>query len=348
MKEKEPKKIIVRMPNWIGDLAMATPVLSDLRKKFPKAEITAMCRHPLGDLLKEDKDIDELFTFRKLPNGFARREERRNIIEKLKDGHYDLGILLTNSFSSAWLFWQGKVKRRIGYSKHLRSLLLTDSISPPKEKEHQVKLYKRLLLPLGIETSATEPRFYLTKEEKENAKEILYQRGYEKGKKLIGIHPGAAYGEAKCWPSERYKKVAERLLEENQDLYVVFFGDANTFPLIKSITQNMGKRAINLAGVTSLRELACIIDVCSLLVTNDSGPMHIASALAVPTVAIFGSTDQVVTGPYKNGTIINKNVSCSPCLKRKCPIDFRCMMQISVEEVLQVIYKVLQNVSKTH
>ncbi len=110
----------------------------------------------------------------------------------------------------------------------------------------------------------------------------------------------------------------------------------------------MGKRAINLAGVTSLRELACIIDECSLLLTNDSGPMHIASALGIPTVAIFGSTDQVVTGPYRHGHILNKNVSCSPCLKRKCPIDFRCMMQISVEEVLQEVYKVLQNVSKAH
>jgi len=113
------ENILVRMPNWIGDLVMATPVLSDLRRSFPKASITAMCRSPIADLLKEDKSIDELFCFTKPLNDFVRRQER-DIISKIQAGKYDTGILLTNSFSSAWWFWQGKVKRRIGYSAHFR------------------------------------------------------------------------------------------------------------------------------------------------------------------------------------------------------------------------------------
>src|SRR5271157_5950124 len=116
------KKIIVRLPNWIGDMVMATPVLADLRRRFPDAEITAMCVSPISDLLKEDRSIDELFCFSRPLNEFSRRRDLRDIIEKLRAGKYDLGILLTNSFSSAWWFWQGRIGRRLGYSGNWRSL----------------------------------------------------------------------------------------------------------------------------------------------------------------------------------------------------------------------------------
>jgi heptosyltransferase-2 len=317
--------IIVRMPNWIGDLVMATPVLTDLKRAFPKSSITAMCRTPICDLLKEDEAVDELFCFRKGSDLF--RREDRNIIEKIRAGKFDLGILLTNSFSSAWWFWLGAVKRRIGYSKHFRSLLLTDSLE--FQEEHHVDRYKRLLTPLGIEKSNTAPRIFLQKKEIEEAKTLLIQRGY-RGGKLIGINPGAAYGLAKCWPADRYKALAMRLLLET-DATIVFFGDES----VKSISQGLPERVIDLAGVTSLRELCCLIQLCSVLVTNDSGPMHIGAALGTPLVALFGSTDDRATGPYgQKESVINKRVSCSPCLKRVCPIDFRCMTQISVDEVL--------------
>ena len=149
LKDYQPEKIIVRMPNWIGDLVMATPVLTDLRKAYPKAHITAMCRTPISDLLQEDRDIDELFYFSKV-NRFGRRSEKRDIVEKLRRGKYDLGILLTHSFSSAWWFWLGRVKRRLGYQAGGRSLLLTDRLPLPKnvDEQHLVETYKMLLSPL--------------------------------------------------------------------------------------------------------------------------------------------------------------------------------------------------------
>lgn len=338
-----PKKIIVRMPNWIGDLVMATPVLTDLKKKFPDAEITAMCLAPLSDLLKEDRDINELYRFTKLPNGFARRKAKRNIIEKLREGKYDTGLLLTNSFSSAWWFWQGNVPTRIGFSCDGRSLFLTNPVPIPAEvkKQHLVITYKKLLEPFGIPVSTSAPRLFMKEEEVKRAKELLYQRGYVAGKRLIGINPGAAYGSAKCWPAERYRLVAERLLED-PDTYVVFFGDSSNVPLVKGICQGMSKRAMNLAGITSLRELMALIKDCDLLLTNDSGPMHIAAALGTPIVALFGSTDDQATGPYQGGVVINKRVACSPCFKRTCPIDFRCMLSITVEEVVDAIIKKLE------
>lgn len=333
----EPKNILVRMPNWLGDVVMSTPILTDLRTAFPSASITAMCVKPLCELLSEDQAIDELFCFAKPANDFVRREDLRNIIGKIEAGKYDLGILLTNSFSSAWWFWQGKVKRRIGYSDHFRKILLTDSLALPKEKEHFVVTCKKLLSPLGIPISSTMPRLYVSDKEVEESKELLYQRGYVKGKKLIGINPGAAYGFAKCWPAERFRALAMRLLLKT-DAYIVFFGDVKTALLVKEISYGLPEKVIDLAGVTRLRELACLIKDCTVFVTNDSGPMHIAAAFETPVVALFGSTDDKITGPYgQKENVINKNVSCSPCFKRTCPIDFRCMEQISIEDVLEQV-----------
>ena len=182
---------------------------------------------------------------------------------------------------------------------------------------------------------------YVTEKEVEESKELLYQRGYRKTKKLVGINPGAAYGTAKCWLPERFRELAIRLLK--QDLYVVFFGDASTASLVKEICMGLPDSVINLAGVTSLRELVCLIKDCNVLVTNDSGPMHIGAAFGVPLVALFGSTDDIATGPYGQAEgVIHKRVSCSPCFKRVCPIDFKCMKEITVDEVEQRTLAALQ------
>jgi heptosyltransferase II len=339
----QPKNIIVRMPNWIGDLVMATPVLSDLRKAYPDAHITAMCRYPLCDLLKEDPEIDELFCFSKA-SGFGRRSDKRSIIEKLRKGKYDLGVLLTHSFSSAWWFWQGKVANRLGYECNGRRLLLTHSVHLPEniQGQHLVVTYKTLLQTLGMPLSETAPRLFLAEKEVEQAHTLLMRHGVSKNGLIVGINPGATYGSAKCWLPERFREVTQRLLQD-KDLYVVYFGDTATASLVKEICQGLSSRVINLAGLTSLRELACLISLCDVLLTNDSGPMHIADALGTPIVALFGSTSEVVTGPYHRGKVIHKHVECSPCYQRTCPIDFRCMKKIEADEVFQEISRVLKS-----
>jgi heptosyltransferase II len=330
-------KVVVRMPNWIGDLVMATPVLADVRRVFPEAELTALCKTPVSELLEQDESLDELFVFSKPEHTFLRRQERRNMIAKLRMGKYDLGIVLPGSFSSAWLFWQGRIKRRIGFAKGFRSLLLTDPVPLPRVRMHQVELYKELLRPLGIERSSTLPRITLSDRERMESKELLYQRGYRAGQSLIGIHPGAAYGSAKCWLPDRFAELATRLVREDPSVMIVFFGDGTSFELVKHICAQLPERVMNLSGVTSLRELACLIQDCDLLITNDSGPMHLAAAFDVPLIALFGSTDDRATGPYgMREAVIHKRVSCSPCFRRTCPIDFRCMTEISVDEVFQL------------
>ncbi len=325
------------MPNWVGDLVMATPVLTDLRNHFPDAEITAMCKAHLADLLKHDAAIDEIFAFSQPAYGFLRRAADYNLIGKVRTGQYDLGVLLTNSFSSAWYLFQGRVPKRLGYRTRMRSFFLTDGIPWPTKKTHQVDFYKQLLEPLGIKKSQTAPRLYLTAEESKVAKELLYQRGYVDGAPLFGINPGAAYGSAKCWPKERFRSLALQLLDKDPEAFILFFGDAVTEGLVKEIVQDLPERVINLAGATDLRELMSLIQMCDVLVTNDSGPMHIGAALGVPLVALFGSTDETLTGPYgQSGSVIRKQVSCAPCFERVCPIDFRCMRGILVEEVVRL------------
>jgi heptosyltransferase II len=339
----QPTNIIVRMPNWIGDLVMATPILADLRKAYPKARITAMARGSLCELLKEDPHIDELLCFHK-PSAFSRRSERRDLIEKLRKGKYDLGIVLTQSFSSAWLFWQGKIKRRLGFSTDGRRLLLTDPVRSPKnlEDQHLVTTYKLLLKPLGLSVSDTRPKLVLTKQEIEEARTLFKQYGITDQATVVGINPGAAYGTAKCWLPDRFRTVTERLLQD-KNLFVVYFGDQLSMPLVKQICEGLPSHVVDLSGLTTLRQLCCLIHLCDVLLTNDSGPMHIATGVDTSVVALFGSTNAKKTGPYLTGTVIHKQVECSPCYHRVCPIDFRCMKRIEADEVVQAILKTLKS-----
>jgi heptosyltransferase-2 len=332
------KNIIVRMPNWIGDLVMATPILADLRAAYPDAKITALCRAPVCDLLTEDPHIDEIFCFNK-----TREFSPKNVIEKLKMGSYDLGVLLTHSFSSSWWFWRGKVRERLGYDCNARRLLLTKAAPLPEgvEKQHLVTTYKMLLHALDIPLSDTVPSLHLSKEEVSEARLLLKQHGVTEISSLVGINPGATYGSAKCWLPSRFREVTEKLLAD-PDLYVLYFGDQSTVGLVKEICYGLDSRVINLAGLTSLRELAALISLCTVVLTNDSGPMHIADALGTPILALFGSTSEVVTGPYRTGKVIHKHASCSPCYQRVCPIDFRCMKRIESDEVYEEILQVLK------
>lgn len=343
LKQLQPKNILVRMPNWIGDLVMATAVLEDLKKAYPHATLTTMCRAPLGELLKYNPFVDEVYSFHRGKNIFFRRDSQRNVVRKLHMGNYDLGILLTNSLSSAWCFWQGNVKFRVGYRGDGRRSLLTHPVSfaLEREQEHLVTAYKRLLQPLGIGLSGTKPTLVVLGEEIRQAYETLGRYGVSEDHLIVGINPGATYGSSKCWLPERFQEVIESLLALEPHLVVVLFGDASGAPLVTRICQKFSSRVINLAGQTQLRELMALIKVCHIFLTNDSGPMHIADALDTPLLALFGSTNPKVTGPYQQKNVLYKGVACAPCYKRVCPIDFRCMKAIHAQEVYEQLTQLL-------
>ena len=323
------------MPNWLGDVVMATPCLQDIKQAFPDASLTAMCQGAVGDLIQGNPYVDHILRFKKI-SGWVHTAFHPNVLFPLKKEEFDLGVLLTNSFSSAYWFFRGGVKERVGFATHWRSLLLNRPVPVPKdiEERHLVEVYKDLLTPLEIPHSDTRPRLYVSPEENRAAQEKLNGLKLFPGQKVIGINPGAAFGTAKCWPKTSFEKLLERLVVETPYLMVVF-GDMAGAPLVDEITQGMGERVINLAGKTTLRELLALIESCNAFLSNDSGPMHIAAALNVPLIALFGSTNPTKTGPYKFGEVIYKKVFCSPCYRRVCPIDFRCMEKISSDEVFE-------------
>lgn len=332
------KRIVVRMPNWLGDAVMATPVLQDLKTHFPKAHIAVLASDPIANLLSQNPAISEFLTFSR--NSKVKKQEARRITTELSKKEFDLGLLLTGSFSSAWQFYKAGIPLRLGFKNHFRAPLLTHALPLPEnwETEHLVTSYKLLLGPLHIAVSNTKPNLYVSDQEKKRALEILKEHNISKDELLIGINPGAAYGSAKCWLPERFKKVTAELLRDPKKR-IIYFGDATTKPLVDDICKDFTHSVTNLAAKTNLRELIALISKCNCFLTNDSGPMHVASAVNAPLVAIFGSTNEIKTGPYAGGQVIHKHVPCSPCYLRKCPIDFRCMTSITVNEVLDAIHK---------
>ena len=321
------KRIIVRMPNWIGDFVMATPVLEDIRKRYPDASITVLCAAGLEQLLDGNPFIDDIISFSRKRRFFPLTKEGRCLLYQLQKTKYDVGILLTYTFSSAWLFFAGRVKKRIGFYQKCRKLLVNENVPYPENRatQHLVLTYKDLLKPLGIERGNSAPRLFI----KPAMKPI--------GRTVIGINPGAAYGSAKCWLPDRFRGVIEALIKDIPGVQILIFGDKKTTPLVNEVCKGFGKEVVNLAGKTTLMEFISQIASLDVLLTNDSGPMHVGAAYQIPLVALFGSTNDIATGPYKCGEVIHKRVSCSPCYKRVCPIDFKCMKRIEVSEVVEAI-----------
>ena len=321
---KEPKNIVVRMPNWLGDAVMASPILQLLKESYPNSKLSLYGKAPVISLFQSDPFVSSRLILN--PS-----DSTKSQVQKLKDQKFDLGILLTNSFSSAWLFFKSKIPTRIGFSKDMRGWMLTHSLRYPKDKAkmHHVELYQMLLSKMSISKSLS-PKLYVTGKEKSSASDFL--SSYKSP--LIGVNASAAFGSSKCWPKERFRELSMELTE--QGAHLIFFGDESAKEKNDWIISGI-KNCTNLAGETSIRTLMALIEKCDLFLTNDSGPMHIACALNTPVVALFGSTSPEATGPYGRALYIKKEVPCSPCFKRECPIDFRCMRSIETHEVYQTV-----------
>ena len=334
------KKIIIRMPNWLGDTIMASSIIQDVKTKFFNSHITLMCLEEHKSLFENNDFIDEILSFKKFK--FFNHKLRRNLIKTLKKNQYTLGILLTNSFSSAWLFFFGKIKKRIGYKTHFRSFLLNISAKKEPKKRHLIYHYKNLLTQLQIPISSSSPNIYVKKDTLLKTKTTI-EKIIGKEKIIIGINPLAEYGPAKCWPKEKFIQMC-RVLQQDKNIFILFFSHETHKDKILEITNHLNKQnTINLSGKTSIMELCCFIKLCNCFISNDSGPMHLAAALKIPLIAIFGSTCPISTGPYNHGIIIKKEIKCSPCFKRNCPHDFSCMNKITVQEVLNKIYELIYN-----
>jgi heptosyltransferase-2 len=324
-------KIVVRTPNWIGDAILALPAISSLRENFPDAQVWIAARDWVEELFPSNDYIQGTIF---LPN-LADLKSLRLSSQKLKDFNFDVGLLLTNSFSSAFLFYLTKIPERWGYASDGRGLLLTKGVPLKNQNlpEHQVSYYLNLISGLGLKAITPEIKLSLSREERNAAKDLLLSSGLDTTKPLVILAPGAYYGPAKRWPAPKFAELA-RMFQIKANAEIIIIGSQDEIEIARSIAALMEKEPLILAGKTTLRQLLGLISQATLFVTNDSGPMHMANALKTPVVAIFGPTDPRMTGPFQQpSVVIKKDVPCWPCLYRSCPYDHRCMMKIEPEEV---------------
>ena len=340
-------KILVRVPNWVGDAVMAIPALDCIRRARPGAEICVLARPVIADLFACEPFADRIlrYDFRGTHRGWL---GRARLVRELRLEKFDVAVLLQNAFEAAWLAWRARIPERIGYARDGRGLLLTRAIRVPEKEEipaHESQYYLELLRRAGwIEARPPVPsiRLRVSPAAREAAESMLRQAGARKDAWRCAIAPGASYGTAKCWLPERFALLADRLISEC-DADVIFFGTPNEKQTAHSICSAMKSRAISVVGETSTRELAALIASCSLFIGNDSGAMHVAAAAGLPVVGIFGPTDPQGTAPVtEQFALVREAVSCSPCFLRRCPIDHRCMERITVDAVLAAAQKFRQ------
>lgn len=322
------RKILVRATNWVGDAVMSLPALRALRQRFPDAEIVILAKPWVADLYGR-----ESFCTRVIPYTPKTLGEKWAAGRRLAGETFDCAILLQNAFEAAAIAWLARVPVRIGYARDGRSSLLTHAIAVPRRGDidrHERFYYLELLRRAGILDSLPECeaiRLECAPAARVAGVERFHELGL--GGTVIGMSPGAAYGTAKRWLPERFAESAT-LVARQIGASVAIFGSRDEHALCSQIAAAIPLPVHNFAGETSLAQYIDLAAACRVYLTNDSGGMHIASALGVPTVAIFGATDDAGTGPTGPlARVVREPVECSPCLKRECPIDHRCMTRVS-------------------
>ena len=335
-----PKKILIRATNWIGDGVMMTPSLGVIRQIFPDAEIVIAANPLVAELFKNHPWCDRVMVFesRGLHRGLAGLWRFSKEIQAEK---FDLAILLQKAFKAALIAFLAKIPERIGYDTDVRGFLLTKRarLTPEIKLMHHSRHYLEMLKAFGIGADIGELKLELTRHEIERGAELL-----GKGEWLV-LNPGAAYGAAKRWYPERFAEVGDRLANE-KGMHVVIIGGPGEKEIGRDIENIMSCNPVNLVGETTVREMMAIIANSKLMVTNDSGPMHVAAALQIPIVAIFGPTDHKTTFPWCDAyQIVRSDVDCAPCCKRKCPIDHRCMLDVTSDDVVDAVSHLFNQLS---
>lgn len=333
-------KILILVPNWVGDAILSIPAMAAIKKRFNDASITILARSLMSELFKYEPYINEIVVndFQGMHKGITGKWK---LINTLKVKEFGLAILFPNSLSSGLISYLSNIPFRCGYPTDGRGLLINIKAKAP-DKGHMIDYYAGVLRPLGIEDLDKRIHLNITEEENERAHRTFREKGIDSDRPVIGINPGATYGTAKRWYPERFAALSDKIAK-NYGANIILFGGKDERAVGEKIAGMTKERVIVLSGETTIREAAALIGNCNLFITNDSGLMHVAAAVGAPVVAIFGPTDPTSTSPYgENHIIVRKEVECSPCLKRECPTDHRCMKEIEVEDVYEVVERQLK------
>jgi len=366
-----PRRILVRSVNWLGDAVMTTPALLRLRDKYPGTHISLLTPAKLRDLWPHHLALDKVIAFDKGDGLFA-------VSQKLRAGQFDLALVLPNSPRAAMETWLAGIPQRIGYERPWRNWFLTRAIptrpghgrmrkrtaveidglierkSETKNQKpeavhpsvHQIHEYLHLAAALGVNPEPIAPQLAIKPDEIESARKKF---GLETtSTPILALNPGAEYGPAKRWPVARFIAAAREIQQRTNCVWLILGGSSDS-ALAAEISSALGPRPLavhNLAGRTSLRDLMALLKICRVLLTNDTGPMHVAAALGTPVVVPFGSTSPELTGPGLPGDprhrLMKSDAPCAPCFLRECPIDFRCLNGISSDRAVAAVLEVVQ------
>lgn len=370
-KQMNPKKILIRSTNWIGDAVMTTPAVHTIRENFPKAEITMLAVPWVADIFRLNPDVDKVLVYDKKELYPGRIQGVLKLASHLRQHRFDAAILLQNAFEAAFIAWMAGIPLRAGYKRDGRGLLLSHGVAltPEIRARHQVHYYQMLLAGLGLDPGPDQLRLPLTPELTGWARgyiECLQGQGPISSKEgqamperrvspeisgaipVIGFNPGAAYGPAKRWPAEKFGQLAALIADHHGEsgCLILVFGtkdDTGAARAIKEYSARTPYHVVDMTAKTTLQQVMALIRCCHVFVTNDSGLMHVAAGLDTPTVAIFGSTDHIATGPFSaRAVVMRKEMECSPCLQSECPRKhLDCLEKISSEEVYAEVEQLL-------
>jgi lipopolysaccharide heptosyltransferase II len=322
----KPFRILIRSSNWLGDAVMSVPAVLAIKNGRPDAQVTIAAPAKIAQMWKLLPEVDTIIP---LPN-----DSLLPVVSLLKrQRNFDVAILFPNSLRVAFESWLSGIPRRVGYRGHWRRLLLNQTVREPRKPgppEHHSLRFLRIARECGAETSSIQ----------DSTSNIRTADTHQPLK--IGLCPGAEYGPAKRWLPERFAEVAANVREVQSSAQWILFGTKNDTAIGDQIATAIGDHCVNRIGHTTLDQLIGELRECRLVLTNDTGTMHLAALLGVPVVAIFGSTEQRLTGPLGDGHIILRHhVECSPCFLRECPIDFRCMKAVRSQEVADAVLSIL-------
>jgi heptosyltransferase-2 len=340
-------KIIVRGANWIGDAVMSVPALRALRLTFPDANITLHTKSWAEGIFQDADFIDRILT---VEGGSSFRDTLREA-RRVSAGEYDLSILFTNSFHTAAVARISGVRKRIGYSRDGRGILLTDPIKPPtwEHQRHQSFYYLHLIEELAKRTGkmmdavsgSGDAALNVNEERRASARSRLQEAGVDLAKPTIGLGVGSTNSTAKRWGEVKYAALATKLARE-LDANIVLLGSKYEVDVASQVAALSSAELIDLTGTTDLATATAILSEIDLFVSNDMGLAHIAAAVGTKTLVIFGPTNDVTTRPLgEHAHIIRQPVECSPCMMRECPIDHRCMTRIEPDNVFRLVLEMM-------
>ncbi|NOT61277.1 MAG: lipopolysaccharide heptosyltransferase II [Acidobacteria bacterium] len=334
----EIKRILVRGTNWLGDAVMTTPALRQLRTAFPSAHIALLVTPLTAGLFEGCSFVDEVLPYRRKEDGVAAFIKAVHDIRARK---FDAALLFQNAFEAALLAWLGRVPLRIGYAMHGRAVLLTHRLQhdATHQGRHQVHDYLDIVERAAQLTGASfesDAMASLTASaaQRQAAQALLQGRSLTR-RPLIALNTAATNSRAKCWPTENFAALADRWASE-RDAQIVLIGAASERENAAAVIAQMRTaQVVNLAGETSMSELIGLLATCDLLVSNDTGPAHVAAALGTPTLTLFGPTNEFETAPtgaYAELIRVD-GIECARCMHRDCPIDHRCMTRLTVNDI---------------